>query len=292
MGKKFNEQMICCCNLSRKWWWGSIHVFDSPIKFLNYLDKEGSIDFDTTNIEKVTVAYLCNRVGDDGGEWEGTDSHWAVCNPTDKGAFAVWEINLSDSSNPTPANPLLPDIVSHVCQKCGDFFKVHYTSKVFLCPACIPVPSTPASIPLPPDELLTDEESFNLGFKTSYKAESTELFAYSEGVQDGAKAQLLKCHQSEAAEIASLQADIEELNILFRGNSEVYEARIKELQKYKQPEYEKAILQQAKSESRSQAFRDVGYEMMLHVRAEPSLPPRWVADLITKLKSGQSPKEV
>ena len=95
MGKKFNEQMICCCNLSRKWWWGSIHVFDSPIKFLNYLDKEGSIDFDTTNIEKVTVAYLCNRVGDDGGEWEGTDSHWAVCNPTDKGAFAVWEINLS-----------------------------------------------------------------------------------------------------------------------------------------------------------------------------------------------------
>ena len=136
MGKKFNEQMICCCNLSRKWWWGSIHVFDSPIKFLNYLDKEGSIDFDTTNIEKVTVAYLCNRVGDDGGEWEGTDSHWAVCNPTDKGAFAVWEINLSDSSNPTPANPLLPDIVSHVCQKCGDFFKVHYTSKVFLCPKC------------------------------------------------------------------------------------------------------------------------------------------------------------
>ena len=33
-------------------------------------------------------------------------------------------------------NPLLPDIVSNVCQKCGDFFKVHYTSKVFLCPKC------------------------------------------------------------------------------------------------------------------------------------------------------------
>ena len=128
MGKKFNEQMICCCNLSRKWWWGSIHVFDSPIKFLNYLDKEGSIDFDTTNIEKVTVAYLCNRVGDDGGEWEGTDSHWAVCNPTDKGAFAVWEINLSDSSNPTPS-----------------------------------------SVPLPPDELLTDEvERYSRTFTNKY----------------------------------------------------------------------------------------------------------------------------
>ena len=44
MGTKFNEHMICCCYVSRKWWWGSIHVFDSPIKFLNYLDKEGSID--------------------------------------------------------------------------------------------------------------------------------------------------------------------------------------------------------------------------------------------------------
>ena len=45
-----------------------------------------------------------------------------------------------------------------------------------------------------------------------------------------AKAQLLKCHQSESAEIASLQADIEELNILSRCNSEVYDTRIKELE--------------------------------------------------------------
>ena len=29
-------------------------------------------------------------------------------------------------------------------------------------------------------------------------------------------------------------------------------------------------------------------EMMLHVRAEPSLPPRWVADLIAKLQKGES----
>ena len=206
MGKKFNEQMICCCNLSRKWWWGSIHVFDSPIKFLNYLDKEGSIDFDTTNIEKVTVAYLCNRVGDDGGEWEGTDSHWAVCNPTDKGAFAVWEINLSDSSNPTPASVLLP-----------------------------------------PDELLTDEEKINITNDVCKKNNTswdeawelpklkTELIAI-ECYKAVAKAQLLKCQQSESAEIASLQADIEELNILSRCNSEVYDTRIKELEtlNYKQ----------------------------------------------------------
>jgi hypothetical protein len=37
---------------------------------------------------------------------------------------------------------------------------------------------------------LTEEQTFNLGFKTSYRAESTELFAYSEGVQDGINAQL------------------------------------------------------------------------------------------------------
>ena len=40
---------------------------------------------------------------------------------------------------------------------------------------------------------------------------------------DIAESVLLKCHQSESAEIASLQADIEELNILSRCNSEVYE---------------------------------------------------------------------
>ncbi len=64
-------------------------------------------------------------------------------------------------------------------------------------------------------------------------------------------------------------------------------AKIKELEKYHQPEYETAILQQAKSESRSQAFREVGYEMMRHVRAESGLPPRWVADLIAKLQKGE-----
>ena len=42
------------------------------------------------------------------------------------------------------------------------------------------------------DRLLTDEEQFNLGFKTTYTATSPELFAYSEGVIDGAKAQIQK----------------------------------------------------------------------------------------------------
>ena len=95
------------------------------------------------------------------------------------------------------------------------------------CPACIPVPSTPASVSLPPDELLTDEESFNLGFKTSYKAESTELFAYSEGVQDGAKAQLLKCHQSES----NIEEQLTEIVCSQYTRAEKAEARIKELEK-------------------------------------------------------------
>ena len=39
---------------------------------------------------------------------------------------------------------------------------------------------------------LTDEETFNLGFKTFYRAESTELFAYSEGVNDASHATISK----------------------------------------------------------------------------------------------------
>ena len=89
------------------------------------------------------------------------------------------------------------------------------------------------------------------------------------------------------AEIAELKVDIEELNILAKTNNDAYSAKISELEKYHQPEYETAILQQAKSESRSQAFREVGYEMMRHVRAESGLPPRWVADLIAKLQKGK-----
>jgi len=41
-------------------------------------------------------------------------------------------------------------------------------------------------------KLLDDEETFNLGFATAYKADSPELLAYSQGVIDGAKAQLEK----------------------------------------------------------------------------------------------------
>jgi hypothetical protein len=41
--------------------------------------------------------------------------------------------------------------------------------------------------------LLSDESQFNLVFQTSYTAESTELLAYQEGVNDGTKAQLSHC---------------------------------------------------------------------------------------------------
>jgi hypothetical protein len=46
----------------------------------------------------------------------------------------------------------------------------------------------------------------------------------------------------------------------------------------------------AKNE-RQKAFRELGELMMKHVRVEPCLPPRWVADMIAKLKSGQLPRE-
>ena len=70
--------------------------------------------------------------------------------------------------------------------------------------------------------LLTDEElAEKLGYLSFTQSFRKELHKV-------CQAQLLKCHQSESAEIASLQADIEELNILFRGNSEVYDTRIKE----------------------------------------------------------------
>lgn len=39
---------------------------------------------------------------------------------------------------------------------------------------------------------LTDEETFNLGFKTPYKSTSARLAAYNQGVSDGAQAQLDK----------------------------------------------------------------------------------------------------
>jgi hypothetical protein len=153
MGKKFDEQMICNCSLSRKWWWGSIKVFDSPTKFLVYLDKEGSIDFDQANVKKVTVAYLCNRIDDGGGEFEGTDSHWAVCEPTANGAFAVWEINLSNLySDPPSPEMVCPE--QEVCWRCKGFRQISLmdgTNKNTICPVCkgtkhIPSPEPPEKV--------------------------------------------------------------------------------------------------------------------------------------------------
>jgi len=100
---------------------------------------------------------------------------------------------------------------------------------------------------LPRDELLTEIAKY---ITNDIIGRNWDSLTHLEKVilVTGAESILLKCHQSESTEIASLQADIEELNILSRGNSEVYEARIKELEKYKQPEYEKAILQQARAD--------------------------------------------
>ena len=73
------------------------------------------------------------------------------------------------------------------------------------CPACIPVPSTPASVSLPPDELLTERDLQEF-------IEGTLVLAYMEGQANSnasatklAKEIIAKCHQSEAARIKQLE---------------------------------------------------------------------------------------
>jgi hypothetical protein len=152
--------------------------------------------------------------------------------------------------------PSYPEQDKSLCSQCHHFHE-HVFEKgtcdrhLTYCKGCIPVPSTPASdhigdgdkmvaqygtnvapstpssVPLPPDELLTfnSPEIAKLFSVYQLRKECGTEWLLNESL----KAQLLKCHQSESAEIASLQGDIEELNILSRCNSEVYEARIKEL---------------------------------------------------------------
>jgi len=72
------------------------------------------------------------------------------------------------------------------------------------CPACIPAPSTPASVLLPPDELLTDEE-----IKRQIIGLEDKGIVYCCQVVLGYYN--LKCHQSEAAEIADLRFEVERL---------------------------------------------------------------------------------
>ena len=97
-----------------------------------------------------------------------------------------------------------------ICPKCStdgkqvsdeDFGK---TTKLYSIPACIPVPSTPASVPLPP-ELLTERDLQEF-------IEGTLVLAYMEGQANSnasatklAKEIIAKCHQSEAARIKQLE---------------------------------------------------------------------------------------
>jgi hypothetical protein len=67
-----------------------------------------------------------------------------------------------------------------------------------------------------------------------------------------ADAILLKCHQSDEI-VDNKEARIKELEKINRNNQElvtVMSEQIHELEKYKQPEYEKAILQQARADER------------------------------------------
>ena len=100
------------------------------------------------------------------------------------------ECNLTKNCKPAHSEP---HIKNDVCELVGNH-----------CPACIPVPSTPASVPLPP-ELLTERDLQEF-------IEGTLVLAYMEGQANSnasatklAKEIIAKCRQSEAARIKQLE---------------------------------------------------------------------------------------
>ena len=122
-----------------------------------------------------------------------------------------------------------------VCPECSGFGSITIAgcsgTKNIKCPKCNGTGNVPAQPqqPVPTEELLTDEEILDLGKKYCYQSTRPAIATWELcWMKEICQSQLLKCHQSESAEIASLQADIEELNILYRCNSEVYDTRIKE----------------------------------------------------------------
>ena len=101
-----------------------------------------------------------------------------------------------------------------ICPECAGSRKINNMDMVeIICPACdgtgkvsacIPVPSTPASVFLPP-ELLTERDLQEF-------IEGTLVLAYMEGQANSnasatklAKEIIAKCHQSEAARIKQLE---------------------------------------------------------------------------------------
>ena len=171
-----------------------------------------------------------------------------------------------------------------ICPKCStdgkqvsdeDFGK---TTKLYSIPACIPVPSTPASVPLPP-ELLTERDLQEF-------IEGTLVLAYMEGQANSnasatklAKEIIAKCHQSEA----NIEEQLTEIVCSQYTRAEKAEARIKELEKQIHDMASGDVIREARADQN----KKIGEEMMRHVRAESGLPPRWVADLIAKLQKGK-----
>ena len=101
------------------------------------------------------------------------------------------------------------------------------------CPACIPVPSTPASDGM----LLTDEEMYDIiEDAISWGILHPDFKKYHElieaKIRETTKYILAKCHQSEAAEIKELKSQLEScVNTLKERDNQLEkaEARIKEL---------------------------------------------------------------
>ena len=115
--------------------------------------------------------------------------------------------------------------------------------------------------PLPPDELLKEIKELPefIEYRDAIRTQHNHPFSIEymrtfEAEDKLISAILLKCHQSESAEIASLQADIEELNILSRCNSEVYEARIKELEKQIHDMASGDVIREARADQNKKIF--------------------------------------
>ena len=303
MGKKFDEQMVCNCSLSRKWWWGSIKVFDSPTKFLVYLDKEGSIDFDQANVKKVTVAYLCNRIDDGGGEFEGTDSHWAVCEPTANGAFAVWEINLSTLySDPPSPERVCPKAETCDCPCQGKHphkKNVGCTNKPTEgCPDCVPVSS-----PEPPEKvgfnhIPTDDEldlitTVNGTLQEEYRRQALKTY----------NATLKLLQQAGWGNLKEAQKHIELLeseNYAYQDKESELQVRIKELEKQNEQlrigelviTTEQKQKEQIIAEARQQALKTIGNYIIDKCYWDENVKAFAVNEqFIENLKQGELPKE-
>ena len=127
-----------------------------------------------------------------------------------------------------------------VCPECSGFGSITIAgcsgTKNIKCPKCNGTGNVPAQPqqPVPTEELLTDEEILDLGKKYCYQSTRPAIATWELcWMKEICQSQLLKCQQSESAEIAELKSQLEScVNTLKERDNmlEKAEARIKELE--------------------------------------------------------------